>query len=99
MSEHTGLPGVEEREAFARKVSRFRAVLPPDEQRMLDAMVTAAFTRIEVGDVQGYQRFYYGPEFVPPTSSYNPWWYNGSGAAAWDQTPWGTAIGGMQLPC
>jgi hypothetical protein len=44
-------------------------------------------------------RFYFGPELVPPSSSYNPWWYNGSGAAAWDQTPWGTGLGsGLYYP-
>ena len=93
MSEHTELPSVEERQAFARKLGQFRAVLPPGEQRMLDAVVMAAFAPPGEGDVQGYQGFHPAPEFVPPTSSYNPWWYNGSGAAAWDQTPWSTAYG------
>ena len=98
MSERSEFPSVEAREVFARKVGQFRAVLPPGEQRMLDAMVIAAFAPHAADDVEGYQAFYGGPEYVPHTSSYNPWWYNGSGAAAWDQTPWGTAIGGLQAP-
>ena len=96
MSEHNELPSVAERQAFARKLGLFRAVLPPEEQRMLDATVMAAFAPLAPDDVEGYQEFYSGPELVPPTSSYNPWWYNGSGASAWDRTPWGTTIGGLQ---
>jgi hypothetical protein len=93
MSEQTTLPSIEERQAFARKLGEFRITLPQNEQRMLDAVVIAAFAPPGERDVQGYQGFYYGPQLVPPTSSPNPWWYNGSGAAAWDRTPWGTAIG------
>src|SRR5437763_12709781 len=93
MPEHTELPSVEERQAFAQKLGRFRQVLAPSEQRMLDAVVMVAFAPLEEGDVQGYQTFYTGPQYVPPTSSPNPYWYNGSGAGAWDRTPWGTALG------
>ena len=96
MSESSQLPSVEERQVFAQKLGQFRATLPGSEQRMLDAMVAAAFTPQEEGDVQGYEWFYTGPQFVPSTSSHNPAWYNGSGAAAWNGTPWGTTIGGLQ---
>ena len=96
MSEQTQLPSVEQCQAFAQKLGQFRTHLPPHEQRMLDTMVIAAFTPSDQADVQGYGWFYTGAQYVPPTSSSNPWWYNGSGAAAWNQTPWGTTIGGLQ---
>ena len=94
MAEQGQLPSVEEREAFARKLGEFRNSLPVSEQRMLDAMAMAAFH--PGGDVEGYEWFYTGPQYVPSTSSRNPYWYNGSGAAAWNGTPWGTTIGGLQ---
>jgi hypothetical protein len=59
-------------------------------------MVVAAFAPSTANDVQPYSQFYAGPQFVPSTSSRNPAWYNGSGAAAWNQTPWGVTIGGIQ---
>jgi len=94
MSEQAQLPSVEERQAFAQKLGEFRNSLPENEQRMLDAMVIASFT--PAADVEGYEWFYTGPQYVPSTSSRNPYWYNGSGAAAWNGTPWGTTIGGLQ---
>ena len=96
MTEQPQLPSVEERQAFAQRLGQIRAGLPANEQRMLDAMVMAAFTPQDQGDVQGYEWFYTGPQYVPSTSSHNPSWYNGSGAAAWNRTPWGTTIGGTQ---
>jgi hypothetical protein len=96
MSEQAQLPSVEERQAFAQKLGQFRGGLSASEQRILDAMVIAAFTPQDQADVQGYEWFYTGPQYVPSTSSRNPYWYNGSGAAAWNQTPWGTSIGGTQ---
>jgi hypothetical protein len=96
MSEQTQVPSVDDCQAFAQKLGRLRATLSRQEQRMLDTMVVAAFTPCDQGDVQGYEWFYTGPQYVPPTSSPNPWWYNGSGAAAWNRTPWGTTIGGIQ---
>ena len=94
MSETTQMPTEQERQAFAQKLGQFRTDLPPTEQRMLDAMVIAAFKPQD--DVQAYEWFYTGPQYVPSTSSRNPYWYNGSGAAAWNQTPFGTTIGGVQ---
>ena len=96
MAEPTGVPSEEERQAFAQKLGGFREGLPPSEQRMLDAMVMVAFTRTEQNEVQPYSNFYAGTQYVPSTSSPNPAWYNGSGAAAWNQTPWGASIGGLQ---
>jgi hypothetical protein len=96
MSEQTPLPSVAECQAFARKLGRFRATLAPAQQRMLDAMALAAFAPAEQPDVQGYEWFYSGPQYTPAISSHNLWWYNSSGAAAWNQTVWGTTIGGLQ---
>ncbi len=93
MAEQGQLPSEQEREAFAQKLGEFRKSLPANEQRMLDAMAVAAF---KPADVEGYEWFYTGPQYVPSTSSHNPYWYNGSGAAAWNGTPWGTTIGGLQ---
>jgi hypothetical protein len=90
MSQQAQLPSEQERQDFARRLGEFRATLPPAEQRMLDAAVVAAFSPADQGDVQGYEWFYGREQFVPSTSSPNPWWYHGSGAAAWDQTNWGT---------
>ena len=96
MADAVGFPSVEERQAFAQKLGRFREALPASEQRMLDAMVLVAFAPTEQNEVQPYSNFYAGTQFVPSTSSANPAWYNGSGAAAWNQTPWGGTIGGVQ---
>jgi hypothetical protein len=59
MADPTQLPGVEERQAVAQQLGRFREGLPASEQRMLDAMVMVAFT--EQGEVQPYSTFYGGP--------------------------------------
>ncbi|HEY7065203.1 MAG TPA: hypothetical protein VII06_27245 [Chloroflexota bacterium] len=96
MADPTPFPSVEARQAFAQKVGRFREGLPPSEQRMLDAMVAAAFAPMAEDDLRPYSQFYTGAQYVPATSSPNPGWYNGSGAAAWNHTPWGTTIGGLQ---
>ena len=96
MVEQSSMPSVAERQAFAQKLGQFRSTLAPEQQRMLDAMVMAAFAPADQPDVQGYEWFYAGPQYTPSTSSHNPWWYNGSGAAAWNGTVWGTTIGGLQ---
>ena len=96
MAQQAPLPSEQERQAFAQKLGQFRGTLPQSEQRMLDAMVMAAFQPDSQTDVQGYEWFYAGPQYTGGSSSHNPWWYNGSGAAAWNQTPWGTTIGGLQ---
>jgi hypothetical protein len=96
MADATPLPSVGQRQAFAQKLGQFREGLTADEQLMLDAMVAVAFAPTEQDDVQSYSDFYGGLQFVPSTSSPNPVWYNGSGAAAWNQTRWGMTIGGLQ---
>ncbi|HLH22248.1 MAG TPA: hypothetical protein VK066_06980 [Chloroflexota bacterium] len=96
MSEQDQMPSVAECQAFAQKLGQFRNTLPRQQQCMLDAMAMAAFAPADQPDVQGYEWFYGGPQYTPSTSSHNPWWYNGSGAAAWNQTVWGTTIGGIQ---
>ena len=88
MSQPAPLPSEQECQAFARKLGEFRATLPASEQRMLDAVVMAAFSPAEQGDVQPYEWFSAPVEYVPPTSSPNPSWYHGSGAAAWNRTVW-----------
>jgi hypothetical protein len=94
MAESNDLPSGSERQEFARKLGELRQTLAPTEQRLLDSMVIAAFRPLPQGDVEGYDEgigFFTGPQqFVPSTSSPNPWWYHGSGTAAWDQTTWGT---------
>jgi hypothetical protein len=96
MADATQLPSVEERQAFAQKLGRFREGLTGSEQRMLDTMVAIAFAPAREDEVQPFSHNYYGPQFVPSTSSGNPAWYNGSGAAAWNGTQWGVTIGGLQ---
>jgi hypothetical protein len=94
MTQQTPLPSEQERQAFTQKLGQFRATLPPAEQRMLDAMVIAAFKPQDDQAVEGYEWFHGGTEWVPSTSSPNPWWYHGSGAAAWDYTPFQSAYSG-----
>jgi len=86
--EPTDLPSEQERQAFAQRLGAFRLTLPTGEKRMLDAMVIAAFTPDSEQEVEGYGWFYTPEQYVPSTSSPNPTWYNGSGAAAWNQTKW-----------
>ena len=89
------LPGQQAQRSFSEKLDKFRGTLSQDEQRVLDGMMAATGPQ-QSGDVEGYEWFYSGPQYVPSTSSRNPYWYNGSGAAAWNGTPWGTTIGGLQ---
>jgi len=70
MSEQAQLPTVEERQAFGQKLGQFRAELSADQQRMLDAMVMAAFTPQDQADVQGYWWFWGNDPATPQ-------WYSG----------------------
>jgi hypothetical protein len=57
MSEQTQLPSEQEFNGFVGKLREFRGTLPQQDQRMLDAMVQAAFKTDNAepqGDVQGY---------------------------------------------
>jgi hypothetical protein len=58
-------------------------------------MAMPAFAPAEQLAVRGHEWFYSGPQYTPSTSSQHSWWYDGSGAAAWNQTLWAT-IGGIQ---
>jgi hypothetical protein len=53
MAPHSSTPNESERRAFVDKMGQFRASLAPNEQRMLDALVTRAMAGSE-HDVQGY---------------------------------------------
>ena len=86
MSQTQPLPSDAERQAFVEKLDQFRATLPASEQRMLDAMFLAAFTPEGSGDVQGYE----GHQLVYDNRDPYASWYHGSGAAAWNRTPWQT---------
>jgi len=83
------LPGETERKAFVEKVRAFRETLPELEQRMLDAMVVAAFgpaaEEEEEKEVEGYHWVYtpYGPVYTTPT------WYQTGWVPTWQYTPWG----------
>jgi hypothetical protein len=81
-------PNESERKAFLEKLGQFRNTLPQSEQRMLDAMATAAFQpQNPEGDVQGYGWVPgpYGPLYVGPTFYQTGWTYQ------WNATPWGPA--------
>ena len=96
MSQPVPVPGEQERKAFAERLGQFRSTLAESEQRMLDAMVIAAFAPERSGEVQGYggyQWFYGTPEQPYPS----PGWYQPSGAAAWNGTPWETIYIGLPL--
>jgi hypothetical protein len=81
-------PSDSERKVFLEKLGQFRSTLPASEQRMLDAMATAAFQPQDTqGDVQGYGWVpsAYGPVYVGPTFYQTGWTYQ------WQATPWGPA--------
>lgn len=81
------LPEETERKAFVDKVCQFRGTLTPEEQRMLDAMVRAAFgpEGAPVEEVTGYhwEPTPYGWVYSVPT------WYQTGWAPTWQYTPWG----------
>ena len=81
-------PSDSERKAFLEKLGQFRSTLPSSEQRMLDAMATAAFQpQNPQGDVQGYGWVpsARGPVYVGPTFYQTGWTYQ------WQLTPFGGA--------
>jgi hypothetical protein len=74
-------------QAFAERLAEFRQTLPEEQQRLLDTMLAAALRpAAEAEEVQSYWAQYNGIRTSP-----NPSWYTGSGAAAWNNTSWGTA--------
>ena len=83
-------PSDNERKAFLEKLGQFRNTLPASEQRMLDAMATAAFQpQNPQGDVQGYG---WVPGPVPGSAMYvGPTFYQTGWTYGWQQTAWGPA--------
>ncbi|HEY7064660.1 MAG TPA: hypothetical protein VII06_24515 [Chloroflexota bacterium] len=73
-------------QAFAERLADFRKTLPEEQQQLLDTLVVAALRPEAVDDVAPYWAQYSGIRTSP-----NPSWYTGSGAAAWNNTSWGTA--------
>ena len=87
MSQEPQLPSESERKAFVQKLGEFRSTLPPNEQRMLDAMAVAAFSSREQSDVQGYGAWF---ATGPYTAQYVPTFYQtGVAQVGWGQTWWG----------
>jgi hypothetical protein len=80
------LPERRERQEFVARLRELRAALPPAEQRMLDALVAAAFVPAATADVEGYAAFW------SPAGPYGPGWYDTGWLDEWDDTPWGTAF-------
>ncbi len=81
-------PSDSERKAFLEKLGQFRSTLSTGEQRMLDAMASAAFQPQQgQGDVQGYGWVPgpYGPLYVGPQFYQTGWNYG------WQATPFGPA--------
>ncbi len=88
MTESRPLPSQQLLQAFAERLAEFRKTLPADQQQLLDTMLVAALTPQSASDeeVESYWVQYNGVRTSP-----NPAWYTGSGAAAWNNTSWGTA--------
>jgi hypothetical protein len=80
MADQVQLPNETDFNAFAARVQEFRGTLPDAQQKMLDAMVHAAFKKDDDADVQSYWYAY-------PAA---PGWY---GAPSYYGTPWATSYG------
>ena len=79
------LPSEGERRTFVAKLARFRNALPSAEQRMLDALVSAAVTG---STREVLARYWVGPRLdpatfaapeEPPSGGPTAHWYPGSG--------------------
>jgi len=80
MADQVQLPNETDFNAFATRVQEFRGTLTDPQQKMLDAMVHAAFKKDDNADVQSYWYAY-------PAA---PGWY---GAPAYYGTPWAYSYG------
>jgi hypothetical protein len=69
------------RQAFIGKLAQFRAGLPRDEQKMLDALVMHAESAQPIRDVEGYGWFFGG-------DGANPQYYSTGGTAPGETTGW-----------
>jgi hypothetical protein len=73
-------------QTFGERLMEFNKTLPEEQQQLHDVLLVAAL-RPETGEeVESYWAHYSGIRTSP-----NPSWYTGSGAAAWNNTSWGTA--------
>ncbi len=94
MSYARPLPGEDALRGFAERLSAFRETLDGEQRRLLDTMVAAA---LRPADPTAGAAAAEGPDVTPfwtysgIRTSPNPSWYTGSGAAAWNNTSWGTA--------
>ena len=85
-------PSENERKAFLEKLGQFRSTLPQSEQRMLDAMATAAFQPQQgEGDVQGYGWVPAPGPYGPVPVYVGPQFYQTGWRYQWQVTPWGGA--------
>ncbi len=86
MSQPRPVPSQSLLQAFAERLAAFRQTLPAEQQPLLDTMLAAALRPEAPAEVESYWTQYNGIRTSP-----NPSWYTGSGAAAWNNTSWGTA--------
>ena len=97
MAEESKLPNEQQFNDFVGKLREFRGSLSQDNQRMLDAMVGAAFKTEEQGDVQGYW-YAVAPSIYGPVAVGGPGPVPGFYAAppplpVYAVSPWGYAYG------
>ena len=87
----------ERRQDFVRKLGQFRATLPGDQQKMLDALVMHAESAQPIQDVEGYGWFfgsdganpqYYSTGITAPGDT-TGWWKTYTDTNAFSNTPFG----------
>jgi hypothetical protein len=87
MAQHRQPPTEAQLQAFGDRLTEFRESLTEEQRPLLDTMLAAALRPEGAAEaVQSYWVQYDGIRTSP-----NPGWYSGSGAAAWNNTSWGTA--------
>ena len=98
MAEQSKMPSEQEFNAFVGRLREFRGTLPEGDQRMLDAMVGAAFKTEEQGDVQGYWYAVrpgpYGPVAVGGPGPVPGFYVAPPPPAVVYASPWGVAYAG-----
>src|SRR5262249_30281984 len=83
---HRHSPSPEQLRTFGEQLAAFGKTLPQEHRQLHDVILVVAL-RLDTGeDVETYWTQYNGIRTSP-----NPSWYSGSGAAAWNNTSWGTA--------
>lgn len=86
MARQRQAPDAEQLQAFGERLAKFRESLSDEQQALLDTMLAAALRPESAEEVESYWAQYSGIRTSP-----NPSWYTGSGAAAWNNSAWGTA--------